>query len=228
MDNTYYLLTESEVIAGKSQSKVLMFWPRYRSIQYIKALVWDFPVMTEWTRFISYLFYGLFIMDLSLQPIKTNNWSADNFKKTHHLNKLYTWACDTVRWHWSADTLFDSCQWTITWIYIRMSTIKLNTDSICLGHLASIAWSLQENNAWSLQENSQSECMYYCSHIARIIYLWFYFLYILFPMQTLMLCFGSLWYQSLLKKIDNWYDFWLHMELVMAMKISILLDICAK
>ena len=49
-------------------------------------------------------------MDLSLQSIKTNKWSADNFKKTCHLNELYTWACDTVRWHWSAGTLFDSCQ----------------------------------------------------------------------------------------------------------------------
>ena len=37
-------------------------------------------------------------------------------------------------WHWSADTLFDSCQTTITW----MSTIQLDTDCICLGHLATI------------------------------------------------------------------------------------------
>ena len=30
-------------------------------------------------------------MDLSLWSIKTNNWSADNFKKkTRHLNELYT------------------------------------------------------------------------------------------------------------------------------------------
>ena len=43
-------------------------------------------------------------------------------------------------------------------------------------------------------------------------------------MQTLMLCLGSLWYKSLLKKIDNWYDFWLRMELVMAVKISIVLE----
>ena len=28
-------------------------------------------------------------------------------------------------WHWSADTLFDSHQLTITWMYERMSTIKL-------------------------------------------------------------------------------------------------------
>ena len=40
-----------------------------------------------------------------------------------------------------------------------MSTIKLNTDSICLGHLAS--------NARSLQENSQSERACYCSHIIK-------------------------------------------------------------
>ena len=47
----------------------------------IKAWVWDFPVMTERTRLISYLLYGLFIMDLSLRSIKTNNWSADKCKK---------------------------------------------------------------------------------------------------------------------------------------------------
>ena len=34
-------------------------------------------------------------------------------------------------WHWSADTLFDSCQSTITWMsQIRMSTIQLDTDCI--------------------------------------------------------------------------------------------------
>ena len=36
----------------------------------------------------------------------------------------------------SADTLCDSCQLTITWMSIRQSTIKLNTDCICLGQLA--------------------------------------------------------------------------------------------
>ena len=56
--------------------------------------------------------------------------------------------------------LFDSCQFTITWMSIRMSTImKLNTDCICLGHLAS--------KAWSSQENSQSERAYHCSHIIK-------------------------------------------------------------
>ena len=69
------------------------------------------------------------------------------------------WSRGIVMWHWSVDTLFDSCQLTITWISIRMSTIKLNTDCIYLGHLASSV------SARSLQENSQSECAYYCSHI---------------------------------------------------------------
>ena len=36
-------------------------------------------------------------MDLSLQSIKTNNWSANNFKKTYYLNELYFWAHETVR-----------------------------------------------------------------------------------------------------------------------------------
>ena len=35
-------------------------------------------------------------MDLGLWSIKTNNWSANNFKKTHHLNELYFWAHETV------------------------------------------------------------------------------------------------------------------------------------
>ena len=51
---------------------------------------------------------------------------------------------------------FDSCQIDHN-MSIRMSTIKLNTDSICLAHLANNAWSLEENNASTLQENSQSE-----------------------------------------------------------------------
>ena len=31
-NNTYHLLTESEVITGKSQTEALMYWPRYRSV----------------------------------------------------------------------------------------------------------------------------------------------------------------------------------------------------
>ena len=57
------------------------------------------------------------------------------------------------------EALFDSRQLAITWMSIRMSTIKLNTDCICLGHLAS--------NARSLQENSQSERACYCRHIIK-------------------------------------------------------------
>ena len=38
--------------------------------------------------------------------MKTNIWSAVNFKKTSDLDELHTWAPDMVRWYWSADTLF--------------------------------------------------------------------------------------------------------------------------
>lgn len=69
-------------------------------------------------------------------------------KKTPLWEKCSHQLC-SIRWHWLADALFDSCQVTITWISIRKSTVKLNTDSVCLGHPAS--------NARSLQENSQSE-----------------------------------------------------------------------
>ena len=54
---------------------------------------------------------------------------------------------------------FDSCQLTITWMSIRMSITKLNSDSISLRHQAS--------NARSLLENSQSERAYYCSHMIK-------------------------------------------------------------
>ena len=53
--------------------------------------------------------------------------------KIRHLNKTYIWARDTFMWHWSADTFFDSCHLTITW----MSNTKLNKDGICLGLQAS-------------------------------------------------------------------------------------------
>ena len=56
---------------------------------------------------------------------------------------------------------FDSCQLTITWMSISMSTVKLNTDCICHGHLSS--------NAQKLQENSKSERAYYCSHIIILV-----------------------------------------------------------
>ena len=73
-------------------------------------------------------------MDLSLQSIKTNNWSAVNLKKTHHLNEMYTWACITVRWYWSVGSFFDKCQLTMTWMSIRISTSKLNTQLVMPGH----------------------------------------------------------------------------------------------
>ena len=57
------------------------------------------------------------------------------------------------------EALFDSRQLAITWMSIRMSTIKLNTDCICLGHLAS--------NARSLQGKRQSVRTCYCSHIIK-------------------------------------------------------------
>ena len=41
----------------------------------------DFPEMTERTRLISYLLYGLYFMDPGLRSIKNGNWSADNLKK---------------------------------------------------------------------------------------------------------------------------------------------------
>ena len=49
--------------------------------------------------------------------------------KKGHLSELYTLkARDTVRRHWSGDTLFDSSQLTIIWMSIRMSTINISLN----------------------------------------------------------------------------------------------------
>ena len=61
-------------------------------------------------------------MDLSLQSIKTNNWSANNFRKTCHLN-VHLALGPAIQ---SAETGQVIPFLTITWMFIRMSTIKLN------------------------------------------------------------------------------------------------------
>ena len=68
----YHLLTESEVITGKSQTKALMYWPSNSEVDTSRPIeVWDFPVMTERTRLISYLLYGLFCSFLKKNTIRT-------------------------------------------------------------------------------------------------------------------------------------------------------------
>ena len=109
----YYLLTESEVITGKHQTEALldlMYWPSDSEVNtYFNTY---FPVMTERARLTSCLLHGLFIMDLSLRSRKLTAGQRKN-KPPQWVD---TWARDTVRWHWSADTLFDSCQMTMTWV----------------------------------------------------------------------------------------------------------------
>ena len=135
--------THLTIIKGKSETKALMHLAR--SIYQGRGL--RFPC-NDRTDEVYKLSYGLSIMDLTLRSIKTNRWSADNFNK--HVTsmrctlELAIQSCDTGQ----RIPFFKSCQSTITWMSIRMSTIK---------HLAS--------NVPSLQENSQSECAYYCSHI---------------------------------------------------------------
>ena len=114
----------------------------------IKAEVWDFPVMTERTR----LWTG------ACGQLKPTTGQRLNLK-----NKSPQWVvhfsprCSQVTL--VSGHPFYSCQLTLTWLSIRMPTIKLNTDCICLGHQAS--------NVSSLQENSQSERANYCSHIIK-------------------------------------------------------------
>ena len=69
------------------------------------------------------------------------NLSFSRFVANEHLSPRYSYVTLVSGYR------FDSCQLTITRMSIRMSTIKLNTDCICLGNLASNAWSLQDNLA---------------------------------------------------------------------------------
>ena len=92
----------------------------------------------------------------------------NKFKKTlhsEHLSPRYSYVTLVSGY------LFDSCQSTITRMSIRMTTIKLNTDCICLGHLASNALSLQENLA-HLAAN-QSERAIVAMHIIIVLYCFF-------------------------------------------------------
>ena len=118
------------VRAHRSEHYILFInreWGHYREISdNIKAKVWDFLVMTKQMRLISIVAFSLW------------TWPCNQLKPTTGQKKnseLYPWGCNTIRWHWSTDALFDSYQLTIIWMSIRMSTIKLNTDCIRLGHL---------------------------------------------------------------------------------------------
>ena len=101
-----------------------------------------------------YSFDPNIICNLSFSPFVAKLWNEihchiwhlpkNKFKKTlcsKHLSPQYSYVTLVSGYR------FDSCQSTITRMSIRMSTIKLNTDCICLGHLASNAWSFKENLA---------------------------------------------------------------------------------
>ena len=142
--NTTYWLTVRSL-----QGNLILRFPCNDRTDKVNKLFIIWPFLWQWQ-----------IMDLRLQSIKTNDWSADIFKKNMSLQWVVQ-AYDTVIWHRSVDTLLNSCHLTITWVSLRMSTVKLNTDCICLGHLASNAGSLQEN----LVRLAASQSGYYYSHI---------------------------------------------------------------
>ena len=107
--------------------------------------------MTERTRLISYVLYGLFINDLNLRSMKTNNWSADTLKKKH----VTSMSC----------TLEPAIQPDGTgqripfWQLLIGHEMDVHQIVHCLGHL--------DRNTRSLLENSQSQPAYYCSHTIK-------------------------------------------------------------
>ena len=136
-----YLLTECEVTAGKSQTEALMCIDRAitdgaiaRSVHQGRGLRFS---CSDRTDEVNKLF--IIIVNLSLRSIKPTTAQSITFK---HMSPQ--WVVH-LSWRYSQVTLvsgypFDSCQLFIRWMSISMSTIKLNTDCICFGHLASNVW----------------------------------------------------------------------------------------
>ena len=108
--------------------------------------------MTERTRLISYVLYGLFINDLNLRSIKNKNWSADNLKKKN----------TSPQW-----VVLLSLQYSLMaqgsgypfWQLSIGHEMDVHQVVHCLGHLA--------RNTRSLLENSQSQPAYYCSQTIK-------------------------------------------------------------
>ena len=104
------------------------------------------------TRLISYVLYGLFIMDLNLRSIKTNNWSANNLQKK---NMPPQWVVH-LSLRYSVMALVSGYPF---WQLSIDHNLDVHQVVHCLGHLAS--------NTRSLLENSHSEPAYYCSHTIK-------------------------------------------------------------
>ena len=107
--------------------------------------------MTERTRLRSYVLYGLFINDLNLRSIKTNNWSADNLKK----NTSPQWVV-LLSLQYSMMALGSGYPF---WQLSIGHEMDVHQVVHCLGHLA--------RNTRSLLENSQSQPAYYCRHTIK-------------------------------------------------------------
>ena len=113
----------------------------------------------------------LFIMDLNLQSIKTNNTG-----QRITLKNTTSMSCTFELWdRYSQVTLVSWCPfWQLA---IDHNTDVHNDVHYQVKHWWYMPWtsswsnarSLQENNAWSLQENSQSECAHYCNHMCMYI-----------------------------------------------------------
>lgn len=132
----YHLLTESEVITGKSQTEVSLG-------QYIKAEVWDFAVVTGRTRLISYLFYGLFIMACGqMKPLTCQRKTVKNMSPQ--------WGVHLSPWYSHVTLVSGYPFWQLSIghnIDVHYQVEHRLYMSWTLYSVTSIAQSLQKNNA---------------------------------------------------------------------------------
>ena len=144
------------------QTEALMYWPSDSEVNTsVKTEVWDFPVMTERTRLISYLLYGLFSALLEKNKIKTP-------EVIFHISLRVLWFSSSLilKKHLYASFSFSYWKYSCT----------LSSFFVVFAH-ALVAFTHSHraeknfHNARSLQENlarsaaTESERAYYCSHI---------------------------------------------------------------
>ena len=124
--------------------------------QYIKAEVWDFPVMTERTRLISCLLYGLFSAILKKNTIKTLIFHirlrALRLSSSLILKKYLYASFSFSHWKYSCTLSIFSV------VFAHANVVLLTTQKSC--------WTEKKfHNARSLQENN--------AHSANTIFLCF-------------------------------------------------------
>ena len=152
----HYLLTESEVITGQSQTEALMYWPSDSEVNTLRARVWDFPVMTEPDEvnklFITMAFLALFLKKNTIKTpeviflirLRTLRLSSSLILK-NYLYASFSFSC------WKYNCTLSTFSVVFAHVRIVLLTTQKSRRAEKTFHNAR---SLQENNARSAANQS--------------------------------------------------------------------------